>query len=79
MLFPVTMFLHRTTLVLRSNATYTKSDTIPSSSISMPCHVVKRNMKSPDVTATLPLLLRSSWKILPSRNSQTPRIILVAI
>ena len=79
MLFPVTIFLASTTLVFMSNATYIKSDTSPSSSISMPCHVVNKNCQSPDVTATLPLLFRSAWNILPSRNSQMPRIILVTI
>ena len=79
MLFPVTIFLASTILVFISNATYIKSDTSPRSSINMPCHVVNKNCQSPDVTATLPLLLSSAWNILPNTNSQIPRMAAVTI
>ena len=76
---PVTRFLLRTILELRSNATYMKSDTSPKISISIPCHVVKRNFQSPEVTATLPLLLSNAWNNLPSRNNQMQIIAFVTI
>jgi hypothetical protein len=56
-----------------------KSDPSPSSTISMPCQVVKRNFQSPVVTATLPLLFSNAWNILPSRNSQIAIMIFVTI
>ena len=43
---------------------------MPSRRISIPCQVVNRNCQSPEVTATLPLLLSNIWNSLLSRNSQ---------